>query len=85
MGLHDLKRSHYDCVWNLANEIATHLSGARNDTLFLSLRGTTVPKQSRRLPRPDKSGLAMTRGKGLAMTREVTAAVKNTGKTRYNS
>jgi len=22
MGLHDLKRSHYDCVWNLANEIA---------------------------------------------------------------
>jgi hypothetical protein len=31
MGLYDLKRSHYDCVCNLANEIATHLSGARND------------------------------------------------------
>jgi hypothetical protein len=30
-----------------------------------------------RLPRPDKSG--------LAMTPEVTAPVKNTGKTRYNS
>jgi hypothetical protein len=33
-------------------------------TSILSLRGTTVPKQSRRgamrLPRPDKSGLAMT-------------------------
>ena len=23
VGLHDLKRSHYDCVWDLANEIAT--------------------------------------------------------------
>jgi len=29
--LHDLKRSHYNRVWNLASEIATHLSGARND------------------------------------------------------
>ena len=27
--------------------IAAHLSGARNDTLSLSLRGTIVPKQSR--------------------------------------
>jgi len=31
------------------------------------------------------ASLAMTRGKGLAMTRRVIAAVKNTGKTRYNS
>jgi len=30
-GPHDLKRSHYNCVWNLANEIATLLSGDRND------------------------------------------------------
>jgi len=30
--LHDLKRSHYNCVWNLANEIAAHLTGARNDS-----------------------------------------------------
>jgi hypothetical protein len=29
-------------------EIAMHLSGARNDSPFLSLRGTIVPKQSRR-------------------------------------
>jgi len=27
-------------------EIATHLSGARNDNSLLSLRGTPVPKQS---------------------------------------
>ena len=33
--LYDLKRSHYDCVCNLANEIATPQQvGARNDTLF---------------------------------------------------
>jgi hypothetical protein len=32
VGLHDLKRSHYDYVWNLANEIATPRQvGARND------------------------------------------------------
>jgi hypothetical protein len=43
------------CMMNY--EIATHLSGARNDTLSLycadllplSLRGTTVPKQSRQM------------------------------------
>ena len=35
MGLYDLKRSHYDCVCNLANEIATPRQvGARNDTPF---------------------------------------------------
>jgi hypothetical protein len=35
VGLHDLERSHYDCVWNLANEIATPRQvGARNDTPF---------------------------------------------------
>jgi hypothetical protein len=34
---------------------------------------------------PDKSGLAVIKNKGLAITREVTALVKKTGKTRYNS
>jgi hypothetical protein len=31
----------------MSHEIAAHLSGARNDTPFLSLRGTIVPKQTR--------------------------------------
>jgi len=42
------------------------------------------PKQSRE-DGDCHASLAMTRGKGLAMTREVTAPVKNTGKTKYNS
>jgi len=33
-------------IWVLVYGIAAHLSGARNDTPTLSLRGTIVPKQS---------------------------------------
>jgi hypothetical protein len=52
-------------------------------TLTLSRQGREDKK--RRLPRPDKSGLVMTKGKELAMTREFPTPIKNTGKTRYNS
>jgi hypothetical protein len=31
VGLHDLKRPHYNCIEDPANQIATHLSGARKD------------------------------------------------------
>jgi hypothetical protein len=61
VGLHELERSHYDCVWNLAAEIATPRQvGARNGHSLLSLRGARflayASKQASQSPARNREG-----------------------------